>query len=76
MKYHSFWLGIITKTPYHFMKTVKNIKVMNLLPAFLFTKKKLIETESRLVVARSRQWGLEGNGSMSKKVETYQLQRK
>ena len=44
MKYHSFWLGIITKTPYHFMKTVKNIKVMNLLPAFLFTKKKLIET--------------------------------
>lgn len=26
------------------MKTVKNIKVMNLLPAFLFTKKKLIET--------------------------------
>ena len=44
MKYHSFGEGIITKTPYHFMKTVKNIKVMNLLPAFLFTKKKLIET--------------------------------
>jgi len=44
MKYHSFGEGIITKTPYHFMKTVKKIKVMNLLPAFLFTKKKLIET--------------------------------
>ena len=55
MKYHSFGEGIITKTPYHFMKTVKNIKVMNLLPAFLFTKKKLIETEYKVVAGGNKE---------------------
>ena len=53
-----------------------DLTFMNYLKFKKKKKKKLIETESRLVVARSRQWGLEGNGSMSKKVETYQLQRK